>query len=324
MAKRDPIEQALEKLSALKSAPAGTDVLNALRGFLGNRSNLVVAKAAKIAGERRLRDLLPDLVTAFHKLMADPARLDKRCAAVTEIVTSLYQMDYSEPDVYLTGMRHVQMEGSFGPPIDSAAQLRGLGAQGIVRTRFPDALAEAVTLLVDPEPPARMGAVRALAANGGEAGALALRLKVLTGDSVPDVLAECFSGLLAAPSESSIDFVAGYGDDDDPAVAEAAILALGASRSAKAIVTLKDKWQRTHRGPLKKVLLLALSTSRSEDALQFLLGLLETAPVSTAAEVLAALASQRPTQSIRDSIHSALTRRDNPSLLAAFHSAFPR
>jgi HEAT repeat protein len=324
VAKRDPIEQALEKLSALKSAPAGTDVLNALRGFLGNRSNLVVAKAAKIAGERRLRDLLPDLVTAFHKLMADPARLDKRCAAVTEIVTSLYQMDYSEPDVYLTGMRHVQMEGSFGPPIDSAAQLRGLGAQGIVRTRFPDALAEAVTLLVDPEPPARMGAVRALAANGGEAGALALRLKVLTGDSVPDVLAECFSGLLAAPSESSIDFVAGYGDDDDPAVAEAAILALGASRSAKAIVTLKDKWQRTHRGPLKKVLLLALSTSRSEDALQFLLGLLETAPVSTAAEVLAALASQRPTQSIRDSIHSALTRRDNPSLLAAFHSAFPR
>jgi HEAT repeat protein len=323
VAKRDPIEQALEKLSALKSAPAGTDVLNALRGFLGNRSNLVVAKAAKIAGERRLRDLLPDLVTAFHKLMADPARLDKRCAAVTEIVTSLYQMD-SEPDVYLTGMRHVQMEGSFGPPIDSAAQLRGLGAQGIVRTRFPDALAEAVTLLVDPEPPARMGAVRALAANGGEAGALALRLKVLTGDSVPDVLAECFSGLLAAPSESSIDFVAGYGDDDDPAVAEAAILALGASRSAKAIVTLKDKWQRTHRGPLKKVLLLALSTSRSEDALQFLLGLLETAPVSTAAEVLAALASQRPTQSIRDSIHSALTRRDNPSLLAAFHSAFPR
>jgi hypothetical protein len=323
VSKHDAIEQALEKLAALKRAPPGSDVLEDLRASLRNRSSFVVAKAAKIARERRLPELVPGLATAFDKLMADPARLDKRCAALTEIVAALYALDYSEPEVYLKGIRHVQMEGSFGPPIDSAAELRGLSAQGLVRTRFPDALAEVVMLLVDPEPPARMGAVRALAANGGEAGALLLRLKVLTGDRVPDVLAECFSGLLASPSGSSIDFVAGYVDDEDPGIAEAAILALGASRSGKAIVVLKDKWQRTRRGPLKKVLLLALSTSRSEDALQFLLGLLETDLVRTAAEVLSALASQRPTQSIRDSMHSALTRRGDHSLLAAFRSAFP-
>jgi hypothetical protein len=323
VSKDDPIEQALNELSALKSAPADTDLPKELRGFLRSRSNLVVAKAARIAGERRPAELLPELVTAFHKLMADPARLDKRCAALTEIVAALYEMDYSEPEVYLKGIRHVQMEGSFGPPIDSAAQLRGLSAQGLVRTRFPDALAEAVTLLVDPEPPARIGAVRALAANGGEAGALALRLKVLTGDRVPEVLAECFSGLLALPSASSVEFVVGYVDDENLSVAEGAILALGASRSTRAIDSLKDKWQRTRRGPLKKVLLLALSTSRSEDALQFLLGLLETDPISAASEILAALASQRPAQSIRDSIHSALTRREDAALLAAFHSEFP-
>jgi hypothetical protein len=323
VAKHDPIQQALEKLAALKSAPADPPLLEDLRGFLRNRSNLVVAKAAKIVGERRLSDLLPELVTAFEKLMSDPARLDKRCEALAEIVTSLYEMDYTEPNVYIKGIRHVQMEPSFGGPVDSAAQLRGLSAQGLVRSRYPDALAEAVTLLVDPEPQARIGAVRALAANGGEAGILALRLKMLTGDRVPDVLAECFSGLLAVPSEGSITFVGVYVDDEDPAIAEAAILALGASRSSKAILTLKDKWKRTVRGPLKKVLLFALSTSRSEDALQFLLDLLETAPVSTAEEVLSALASQRPTQSIRDSIHTALTRRADPSLLAALRSAFP-
>jgi hypothetical protein len=323
VAKHDPIEQALEKLATLKLAPADPSVLNDLRGFLRNRSNLVIAKAAKIGGERRLTELLPDLVAAFHKLMADPARLDKRCAALTEIVTSLYEMDSTEPDVYLEGIRHVQMEASFGPPVDSAAQLRGLSAQGLVRTPYRDALAEAVTLLVDPEPPARIGAVRALAANGGEAGVLALRLKVLTGDRVPDVLAECFSGLLVAPSEGSITFVAGYVDDQDLRIAEAAILALSASRSTKAIGVLKNKWQRTVRGPLKKALLFALSTSRSEDALHFLLDLLETAPVSTATEVLSALASQRPTQRILDSIHATLTRRGDPSLLAALRSAFP-
>jgi hypothetical protein len=323
VAKHDPIQQALEKLAALKSAPAGPALLEDLRGFLRNRSNLVVAKAAKIIGERRLSDLLPELVTRFEKLMCDPARLDKRCEAITEIVTTLYELDYTEPDVYLIGVHHVQMEASFGPPIDSAAQLRGLSARGLLRTRYPDALAEAVTLLVDPEPQARIGAVGALAANGGEAGVLALRLKVLTGDRVPDVLAECFSGLLAAPPEGSVAFVAAYVDDEDPAIAEAAILALGASRSSKAILVLKEKWQRTVRPPLKKVLLFALSTSRSEDALQFLLDLLEIAPISTAAEVLSALASQRPTQSVRESIHSALTRRADPGLLAALRSAFP-
>jgi hypothetical protein len=323
MSKRDPIEQALEKLAGLKSAAAAPAALGELRGFLGNRSNLVVARAAKIVGERRLDDLTPELVTAFHRLMVDPARLDKRCAALTEIVTSLYEMDYAEPDVYLQGIRHVQMEGSFGPPIDTAAQLRGFSAQGLVRTRYPHALVEAVTLLVDPEPPARIGAIRALAANGGEAGVLALRLKVLTGDRVPDVLAECFSGLLVSPSGNSADFVATYVDDEDPAIAEVAILALGASRSSKAILVLKNKWQRTVHGPLKKVLLFALSTSRNEDALQFLLDLLENAPNATATEVLSSLASQRPTESIRDAIRSALTRRGDASLLATLRCAFP-
>lgn len=322
MPKTDPIEEALERLAGLKAAPTGSAFLNELRPFLRNRSNLVIAKAAKIAGERRLADLLPDLVAAFQKLMGDPARLDKRCAALTEILIALYEMDYCEPEIYLRGIRHVQMEASFGPPVDSAAQLRGISAQGLARTRHPDALVEATRLLVDPEPPARIGAVRALAANGGEAGALALRLKVLTGDPVPDVLGECFSGLLCAPTESSVTFVAGYIDHDEPAVSEAAILALGASRSNQAIALLKDQWRRTVRADTKKVLLLALTSSRNEDALAFLVGQLEDAPGAIAWEVLSGLASQRPTQSIRAAIHAALTRRADKALLASFRSAF--
>jgi len=161
-------------------------------------------------------------------------------------------------------------------------------------------MADVVAMLVDPEPAARIGAVHALATNGGDAGALALRLKVLTGDSESEVIAECLSGLLASPSASAIAFVARYVAAEEPAIAEAAILALGASRGPQAFEVLKEKWERTHRGPIKKVLLLALATSRNEDALQFLLKLLENAPVATAAEVLAALADQRPSESIRD------------------------
>jgi hypothetical protein len=321
MRKLDPIEQALDKLGSLKAAPAGPSLVNELRDFLHHRSNLVVAKAAKIIGERRFRDLLPDLVSAFHKRMTDPQRLDKRCAAVTEIVVALYEMEYCEADLYRQGIHHVQMEPSFGGPVDAAAHLRGLCAQGLVRTPEPDALAEAVSLLVDSEAPARVGAVRALASNGGDAGALALRLKVLTGDREPEVLAECFFGLLAAPSDGALGFVAPYVDSEDHAIAEAAILALGASRSPRAFAILKDKWERTPVGPSKKVLLLALATSRNEDALTFLLALLETASTAIAAEVLTTLAAQHPAERVRAAIHSALTRRADTSLLAAFQRA---
>jgi hypothetical protein len=323
MPKLDPIEQALDRLSTLKTPPTTPDLLDELRDFLRNRSNLVVAKAAKISGERRLTALIPDLVAAFHKRMADPQRLDKRCAAVTEIVVALYEMDYIEPGVYRKGITHVQIEPSFGDPIDTAAQLRGLCAQGLVRTSEPDALAAAVSLLVDPEPPARIGAVRALASNGGDAGALLLRLKILTGDREPEVLAECFTGLLASPTDSAPHFVAPYIDSEDEAVAEAAILALGATRSSKAIAILKDKWERTLSGPLKKVLLLALTTSRNDDALTFLVSTLETAPATTASEILTALASQHPADRVRQAIETTLTRRADKSLLAAFHRNFP-
>jgi len=318
MAKHDPVEQALERLSALKPAAGDGSVLEELRAFLRHRSNLVAAKAAKIAGQRKFTALVPDLVAAFHLLLADAPRLDKRCEAVTEIAVSLYEMDYGEPGVYRLGLCHVQREGSYGAPVDTAAHLRGISAMGLVRTKDRDALADVVALLVDPEPPARIGAVRALATNGGEAGALALRLKVLTGDREPEVIAECFAGLLASPSESAIAFVAPHIDSHHAAVAEAAILALGASRSTQALKILQQKWQRAARGPIKKVLLLALSTSRNEEALDFLLGLLENAPASTAAEVLSALSAQRPTESICAAIRAALTRRGDSTLLESF------
>src|SRR6201999_1063758 len=99
-----------------------------------NRSNLVIAKAAKLVGELKLSELMPDLVAAFDRMWVNPAKLDKRCAAITEIVSALYELDYAEPDVYARAIRHVQKEASFGPPVDTAALLRGMSAQGLLRT----------------------------------------------------------------------------------------------------------------------------------------------------------------------------------------------
>lgn len=322
MSKPDRTEQALEQLSAMKAEADDARLAEQLKDHLAHRSNLVIAKAAKIARERGLSRLAPDLVRAFDKLMTDPAKLDKRCAAVTELAMALYEMDYCEPEIYRKGIAHVQMEASYGPAIDVAAALRGICAQGLVRTRDPHAREQVVTLLVDPQPPARVGAVRALATNGGEAGTLVLRLKALVGDDDIEVMAECFSGLLAAGSDAAVDFVAGFADSDEGEVSEAAILTLGASRLRKAIEFLKDKYETTMRSPLKKSVLLALATSRDEDALSFLIALLESANLEAAASAVNALAVHKNSERIRQAVSQALDRRREPALIEAFRREF--
>src|ERR1700679_1535307 len=119
MKKVDPIEQALNEIGELRTMSDPKQTAIRLRGFLKNRSNLVIAKAAKVAGELRL-SLVPELTAAFDGRMTNPQKLDKRCAAITEIVTALYELDYTEPDVYRHGIRHGQKEASFGPPLDTA------------------------------------------------------------------------------------------------------------------------------------------------------------------------------------------------------------
>jgi HEAT repeat protein len=322
MTKTDRTEQALGWLSALEAEIDDDAAARELKAYLSNRSNLVVAKAAKIARARGLSQLVPDLVNAFEKLMTDPAKLDKRCAALTEIAMALYEMDYSEPDVYRKGIAHVQMEPSFGPPVDAAAALRGICAQGLVRTRDPRALEHVVTLLADSQAPARVGAVRALSTNGGEASALVLRLKALLGDRDIEVIAECFSGLLTAQRDGVVEFVAGFADLDGEETCEAAILALGDSRLSKAVEFLKEKYGRTARASTRKALLLALATSRDEDALSFLIALLENANVETATNVITALSVHKSSERIRQAVSRAVDRSRKRELIDAFRREF--
>ena len=321
MKKSDPIEQALDRLAALKAEAGGAPASAEIKAFLGNRSNLVVAKAAKIAGQARAMELLPELVKAFHKFMQNPSKLDKGCAATTEIVSALYDLDYTEPEIYLLGIHHVQMEGSFGPPVDAAAKLRAVCALALARTRHPAALDEVVSLLVDDWVEARIGAIRALAVNGGPAGALLLKLKILAGDREPEVLAECFSGLLAAAPERALPLVARFIDSEKTDVAEAALLALGSSRLPDAFDLLKAKCART-AGPRRRVALLAIAMIRSDAAIEFLLQLLAECTPATAKDVLAALALFRDNEKIRDRVAAVVKRRNDKTLSEIFAQQF--
>jgi hypothetical protein len=322
MAKNDPIERALNRLSELRHADPSDTQTAELREFLRNRGNLVVAKAAVVIRELSLVALIPDLVAGFSKFMADAPRLDKRCAALTAIASALYELDYVEPEPYLAGIKHVQLEGLYGPPVDEAAKLRAVSAQGLLRTRHADRLSEVVQLLIDREPAARIGAIRALGVNGGEAGVLLLRLKVLTGDTEPAVMAECFSALLVAAADKSVKFVANYIDSDDEATAEAAMLALGESRLPAAYSVLKEKWNRTVLMPVKRALLAAMAALKLEEAIAFLISLVESANAETAAAAVEALCIYRHNERVSESVRTAALTRKEKAIVEEYRDSF--
>lgn len=318
MKKPDPIEQSLDRLTELRSLTDPKAVAAELRRALKDRSNLVVAKAAKMAGELRVAEVVPELISAFERLMANPAKLDKRCAATFEIATTLYALDYTEPEIYLRGIRHVQMEASFGPPVDEAAKLRAQCALGLVRTRHPEAMTAMAELLADAQPHARVGAIRALATNGGEAGGLLLRYKALIGDDDPEVLSECLSGLLAADFVRSLPFVAKFMDSEDEDVSQSAMLAIGAQRRVEAFEVLREKWDRSVYSEIRGTLLTAMAMVRVEEATEFLIELLESSATSTAVEVVKVLAAYHREERVRERVKTVVDGRGSPELRAAF------
>lgn len=312
MKKVDPIEQALDRLAALRLESDAAAAAAELRKALKDRSNLVVAKAAKIAGELRVVEAIPDLVAAFERRMANPAKLDKRCAACFEIATALYAMDYTEPDVYLRGIRHVQMEASFGPPVDEAAKLRAQCALGLARTRHPEALTAVAELLADKQAHARVGAIRALATNGGESGILLLRFKALTGDEDPEVLAECFIGLLAANFGRSLPFVSKFMDNESEEVSQSAILAIGSQRRVEAFEILREKWERSVHSDIRGTLLTAIAMVRVDEATDFLIDLLKSAATPTAVEVIRLLAAYHSEDRVQELVKKVVEERGRP------------
>ncbi|HKX00502.1 MAG TPA: HEAT repeat domain-containing protein [Bryobacteraceae bacterium] len=316
------IEESLEALYRLREDPSSPGARAEIRKHLAAKSNLVVAKAAKIIADFELSDFEPALVEVFGRFMRNAATTDKGCLAKTETVKALYTLGAAEGDVFLAGIRHVQMEPSWGKPVDTAAPLRTASAFGLVRMNHPDAIDEIVTLLVDREPDARIGAVRALAYSGRPEAAALVRLKALQGDESADVKFECFAALLALAPEKSLAFVAGYLDGDDPALADAAAMTLGQSRLEAAVTILIKKFQAGAAGPLRPALLTSMAFARIECALDFLFDLIRSGSEPAAVQAVTALAMYRHDDRIREQVESLVQQRDTRMLTDALDRDF--
>ena len=255
--------------------------------------------------------------------MVEPVRTDKGCIAKSAIVKALVDLDAREEEVYLRGVRHRQPEPSYGKPVDTAVPVRASSAEGLMISMHPDLALEMTELLVDPETPARIAAVRVLASSGRMEAEPLLRLKAHLGDEEPEVTSEALGGLLAIAPRRSLRFAARFLNRDEPAAVEAAALALGGSRLEEAVPLLARRYQRGADRRLEQTLLIAISMLRREPGLEHLLAMIEKGHRGQAVQALVALAIHRGDDAVRERVKAALEkRRDGRDLRSTFLREF--
>ncbi|HLQ43730.1 MAG TPA: hypothetical protein VK137_03295, partial [Planctomycetaceae bacterium] len=109
MAKAHPIDARLKQLAELANEPDSEAARAELRRCLHEASNLVVAKAAEIIGERELTEFSDELKSLWLQLCSEPER-DRGCTAKTAILDALARLGLDDPDFCLAGMTYVQID----------------------------------------------------------------------------------------------------------------------------------------------------------------------------------------------------------------------
>ncbi len=282
----------LAALDALRQAPE-SERAAALRKALGQRNNFLAAKAADLVRELALAELLPDLLKAFDRFLESPEKTDPQCWAKNAIARALAALEYQEPDVFLRGMKHIQLEPVWGGTSDTAGTLRAICVLALVQCRElrePELLKHLVDMLADKDKSVRAEVVRAIEQVGSTAAALLLRERAILGNDEPEVLGACYGGVLRLEGTSAIPWISRFLEPGDDAAAEAA-LAIAATHSPEGFEALRsyletgsdlgssgrkgfnlraaDKWFRS-------VLLSAIALTRQDAALEFLFDLIRS------------------------------------------------
>ena len=314
MDKRRGLEQKLAALAELRTDPSSERTVEQLRKALASKTSALVARAAGIAGDLEIADLEPDLELAFDRFMTNPAKGDPGCLAKRAIADALYSAGFAAEDVFLRGIRHVQMEPTWGGKEDTAASLRGACAMGLVHMNYRHVMIELAQLLADPDRSARISAVRAIRYAGQVEGVPLLRFKVLSGDEDLEVTYECMSALLALAPETSVPFVGNCLQGDNVALAEAAALALGESRLAETFGVLAGSWKEVLDSGLRSSILQAIAMLHSDEAIDFLLSLIVEGSPAVGANAIAALGVYRHDDRLLKRVQRAAEGREDTDL----------
>jgi HEAT repeat protein len=317
MGKRLSIDEKLSSIRRLRDVEPSSEVASELRSALRDKSNLVVAAAAAIAGDQKYVELSSDLEAAFERFLLDPQKSDKLCRAKLAIVQALERLEHERPAIFLRAAGHVQLEPVWGGHADTAAPLRAAAILALTRIDCQGLLPLLVDSLTDPQKEVRIAAAQALGAHGSDAATLLLRFKVRTGDSELEVITECLCGLLNCSPQESLPFVAQRLDSGDSDVREAAILALGRSRLPEAFELLKACWEK-HRIGLDDLICVAMAMLRLPMANEFLLELVARETGAPASAALSALLIHRYDPGLRKRVAEAVATSDSAILRETF------
>ncbi len=110
---RQSLEDRLRELETLRDAEPQV-ARQALKRVMAQKNNFMVARAAEIIKEREFEALYPALEQAFFRFMEKPDVTDKNCRAKTAIAKVLIAAEYWSENLYLAGIRHVQLEPVWG------------------------------------------------------------------------------------------------------------------------------------------------------------------------------------------------------------------
>jgi HEAT repeat protein len=306
-------------LKELGTLPDSEALRRELKQVLEDKSPHVVARATKLIREREITEFCPTVEANFERFTIEPTKSDKGCFAKTAIIKCLVQLEQGSAEIFLRGLHTVQMESSYGGPVDTAVELRSYSAMGLSATAYPNTVLELVTALTDPESPVRRAAIQALGATGGLEVEPLLRFKALSGDREPQVVSDALEVLLAIAPGRSLPFVEQFLDSGDEDVAEAAALALGASRCEAAFELLTARIENRIDSSFIRTLLLSLSMLRRENSIGYLLDLVAKAPRRRAEYALQALAIHRYDDKIRERIMERLAARPDGEKLRALY-----
>jgi HEAT repeat protein len=313
MPKSRKLEELLNALEQIEANPDTEAGIATLTRILASRQSLAIARAAKLVGKAGLTALETPLAEAFTRLLQNPTETDPGCLGKNEIAQALYRLEAHTNDVFLPGIRHIQMEPVWGGKEDRAAKLRGICALGLVRANYTYAMVELADLLADRESEARIGAARAIAYSGDPNGVPLLRLRLKIGDD-PAVVQEAVMALLKLAPESSLplarDLLRGA-----ETTAEAVALALGDSRLLEAWPLLRDWWDPVKSPELRRSGLLAMALLRLDPALDFLIELIATGSPTDALEAITALRIYQANQGLWQRVCETVTQRGDQRLL---------
>lgn len=264
---------ALEGLRDVSPPAAEPELAKALN----LRNNLLVSRAAGLVLHHGLTRLAPNLAGAFPRFLENSVKTDPQCWAKNALAKALAAFGYQDFELFLSGMRHTQLEPVWGGSSDTAGPLRGTCALALVQCRELNShrvLGYLTPLFADKELTVRVNAVRAVEQVGTDSAVLLLRLRAELASDEAELLGACYSGVLALEGPAALSWAAKFLASEDEAAAEAA-MAIAQTHAPDAFSLLRNTFSMARDPWFRAALLSATALTRRQEATDWLLELIE-------------------------------------------------